>query len=205
MSDSFVQVPPDSNGKQIDVSQLSINGQNVQRQRIIIGDNTGTASYATCIGTTPVGTEGALVVRNIPSGIQNVSLSSLPAISLAAGTTIIINNVPAYVSASRGPSITVVSTSATVALIGTPSAGNCIYLTKIACTNGGSLLTRGDVYAGSSTSSPICQMYMAASGGGFTMDYNPPIKVLSGTAVNARVKPNASQVIFNVHFYVAPK
>jgi hypothetical protein len=189
MSNSFVQLPPDSSGKSVDASSLNVGASTVQRQRIIIGDNTGTASYATCMGTTPVGTEGALVVRNIPSGVQ----------------TIVQNATPQYNTASQGPKCVTLSTSAAVALIAAPGAGLCVYITKIASANGSATLTRGDVYGGSATSTAMASLYMAASGGGFVMDYNPPIKTLSNTAVNARVKPAVSKCMFNVHFYVAPK
>ncbi len=223
MSDSFVQLPPDSSGKSVDASSLNVGASTVQRQRIIIADNTGTSSYATCMGSNPVGTEGALVVRNIPSGTQPVSgtislgastanIGTINNISAPAncliglsspalgsngaakaiwgdgyGRQVIIQNHPSlYNTASHGPKCVTLSTSAAVALIAAPGAGLCVYITKIASANGSSL-------------------YMAASGGGFVMDYNPPIKTLSNTAVNARVKPSVSKCMFNVHFYVGPK
>lgn len=40
MADSFIRVPPDSTGKLIDTSQLTVGGNDVQRERMIIGDNT---------------------------------------------------------------------------------------------------------------------------------------------------------------------
>src|SRR5437879_8342381 len=107
MADSYVQVPPDSTGKQIDVTSLDVGVNTVMRQRIVIADNVGTATFATILSSGPVGTEGGLVVRNIPSGTQNVgivagvanigTINNISAtvkvafaggISLAAGTTI---------------------------------------------------------------------------------------------------------------------
>lgn len=40
MADSFIRVPPDSTGKLIDTSQITIGANDVQRERMIIGDNT---------------------------------------------------------------------------------------------------------------------------------------------------------------------
>lgn len=115
------------------------------------------------------------------------------------------NHVPLLPSASHGPKCVTVSTSATVALVGAPGAGLCVYVTQIACTNGSATLTRADAYAASQTASCVTQMYMAANGGGFVQNFDPPIKVLSNTALNSRVKPNVSQAIFVVHFYVGAK
>lgn len=39
MADSFIRVPPDSTGKLIDTSQLTVGANDVQRERMIIGDN----------------------------------------------------------------------------------------------------------------------------------------------------------------------
>jgi len=108
-------------------------------------------------------------------------------------------------TASHGPKCVTLSTSATVALIAAPGAGLSVFISMIAGTNGSATLTRGDVYQTSATASCVAQMYMAASGGGFVMKYDPPIQLLSNSALNARVKPNVSQVIYNVHFYVGPK
>lgn len=45
MSDSFVQVSPDSTGKLIDNSQLTTTSGTVQRQRVVVGDNTTSGNY----------------------------------------------------------------------------------------------------------------------------------------------------------------
>lgn len=49
--DSYVQVAPDSTGKKIDNSQLTrADGTVVQRQRVVIGDDTDPAQQATVFG-----------------------------------------------------------------------------------------------------------------------------------------------------------
>lgn len=120
MADSYVQVPADSSGKKIDAASLDVGVNTVQRQRIILADNSATATYATCLASTPAGTEGALVVRNIPSGTQtvtgavglsgtavcqitssvNLNISAMPAVALAAGSANIgtINGISATVT-----------------------------------------------------------------------------------------------------------
>lgn len=117
----------------------------------------------------------------------------------------ILNHPSLYNTASHGPKCVTCSTSATTAIVAAPGAGLCVYITKIAATNGSATLTRGDVYGVSATATAMCSLHMAASGGGYIMDYNPPIKTLSNSAVNCRVKPSVSKCMFNVHFYVGPK
>lgn len=46
MTDSFVEIAPDSTGKFIDTAQLTVNATTVQRQRMVLGDNTTAANYA---------------------------------------------------------------------------------------------------------------------------------------------------------------
>ena len=103
MANSFVQVPADSTGKKVDASSLDVGVDSVQRQRVILADNTGTSTYATILSADPAGTEGGLVVRNVPSGIQGVSnvagTALMGVVSLAAGTANIgfLNNISATV------------------------------------------------------------------------------------------------------------
>ena len=46
MADSYIQVPPDSTGKLLDMSALTTTSGTVQRERVILGDNTTAANYA---------------------------------------------------------------------------------------------------------------------------------------------------------------
>ena len=122
------------------------------------------------------------------------------------GRPVVVNNHPSLLpTASHGPKCVTCSTSAGIALITAPGAGLSVYITQIACTNGSSTLTRADVFQVSATASCVAQMYMAASGGGFVMNYDPPIQLLSNSGATCRVKPSVSQAIFNVHFYVGAK
>ena len=113
-----------------------------------------------------------------------------------------VNAQPEQYSASRGPKTVVVSTSVGVVLVAAPAAAEHIYVTMLGVTNASSTLTRADVFAASQTGSTVCKMVLAASGGGFVMHYDPPIKLNSATQLTCRIKPNVSECFFNVHFYV---
>lgn len=57
MADSFVQVAPDSTGKKVDTSQLVDGANTVERQRVVLGDDTDVNSLAR------VTSDGELVVE----------------------------------------------------------------------------------------------------------------------------------------------
>lgn len=76
MGNASIQVPPDSTGKRVDATSLDVGASTVYRQRIVLGSDTGTATFATVMSSGPIGTEGGLVVRNIPTGVQDVSLNA---------------------------------------------------------------------------------------------------------------------------------
>jgi hypothetical protein len=78
MADGFVKVAPDSTGKIIDTSELTVNAQTVERQRVVLGDPTIAAALAVIANANPAGTEYGLVVRTIPSGTQAVSQGGAP-------------------------------------------------------------------------------------------------------------------------------
>ncbi len=140
--------------------------------------------------------------------VENISATVIVAgvVSFGPGTSnigsIFGNAQPTKYSASWGPKTVVVSTSANVTLVASPGAGNHIYVTMLAATNGSGTLSRADIYQSLETGSTIAKMSLAASGGGFVIHYNPPVKLESATALTGRVKPNASDCYFNIHFYV---
>lgn len=121
------------------------------------------------------------------------------------GRLVTISNHPALLpSASHGPKTVVISTSASVALVAAPGANLSVYVTGLMATNGSATLTRADCYQASATAAPDVAQYLAASGGGFSVKFDPPWQISANTALNARIKPNASQALFTIHFYVAP-
>ncbi len=73
MADGLVQVPADSIGKKVDMSELVVGANTVERQRMILADDAVAAALSKVLNATPAGTEYGLVTRNIPSGTQPVS------------------------------------------------------------------------------------------------------------------------------------
>lgn len=89
MADGFVQVAPDSTGKQVDTSELLVGVITRERQRMVLGDNADAAGLAAVQNITPVGTEYGIVTRPIPSGVQTISQlesSTTGSISAVAGS-----------------------------------------------------------------------------------------------------------------------
>lgn len=103
-------------------------------------------------------------------------------------------------SASRGPRCIIASTSSTVILASAPGAGLSIFVTSIAVSNASGSNTRARV--GSSATPGNVTMLMAQSGGGFVMNFAPPWQLSANEALLVSVKPNASEGIFNAHFFV---
>ena len=65
MPDGTVQLAADSTGKKVDTSELTVGANTVERQRIVIADDSVAAALAKIINSAPAGTEYALVVRPI--------------------------------------------------------------------------------------------------------------------------------------------
>ncbi len=130
MADSVIQVPTDDVGKKVDTSQLVVGANTVERQRIVIGDNTGTATFALVTSASAQAGDAGLVVMPktatvvLAAGtsnfgtLNNVSATVVVAgtVSLGAGTANIgtINNISATVTVSG-----TVSLGASTANIGT--------------------------------------------------------------------------------------
>ena len=66
-------------------------------------------------------------------------------------------------------------------IVAAPGAGLAIYVTSVMCGNTSGTLTRVDIKEGSTAriSQPL-----AASGGGFSRDYDPPWQLPANTALN---------------------
>ena len=71
MADGIVQVAPDSTGKKVDATELTVNSQTVERQRVNLADPSAAAGLASVLNTAPA-SEYGLVTRNIPSGTQTI-------------------------------------------------------------------------------------------------------------------------------------
>src|SRR4051794_37817934 len=96
MADGFVQVQPDSTGKQVDTSELTVGLNTVERQRIVLADGTNAAGLGAVQNTAPAGTEYGIVTRPIPSGIQTVAQAEVN----ATGTLAAVADPPVTLSLS---------------------------------------------------------------------------------------------------------
>jgi len=119
------------------------------------------------------------------------------------GRLVVVNHHPSLApSASHGPKVVTISTSVSVALIAAPGSGLVAYVDSIMVTNGSGTLTQFIAYEASATATPVLGAYLAASGGGYVRNYDPPVRVSANTVLNGRIKPNASQVLVEIHFHV---
>lgn len=122
------------------------------------------------------------------------------AVSLVANTAYHPTGAP---SASHGPKTVSMTASATVALIAAPGASLSIYVTGMLATNGSSTLTQLQIYEASATATPVIAPFLAASGGGFSTQFDPPWRISANTALNARLKPSVgATVCVTLNFYV---
>lgn len=100
MGNGIVQVPPDSTGQKVDGASLDVGANTVIRQRIVIGDNSASAQFATV-------TNGALSV----AGTFNVS--GTPSVVLAAGT----GNIGTVNDISRTVSVVIAAGAANIGTV----------------------------------------------------------------------------------------
>jgi hypothetical protein len=72
VADQTIKITEGS-GKALDVTELTVGANTVERERINIADPATAAGLAKVLNAAPVGTEYGLVTWNIPSGTQSVS------------------------------------------------------------------------------------------------------------------------------------
>lgn len=68
MADGYVQVAPDSTGKKIDNSELTVGSNTVERQRVVLGDDAEGAALALVTRTEPEAEAYGLATREIAGG-----------------------------------------------------------------------------------------------------------------------------------------
>lgn len=69
MADGFIQVAPDSTGKKVDNSELTVGANTVERQRIVNADDTVAAALARVLNAQPASTDYGLAVRQAGDGL----------------------------------------------------------------------------------------------------------------------------------------
>lgn len=146
------------------------------------------------------------VAIGTPFTINNISATAIVAGALNISGSVVISgsvNIFApgeFVSASRGPRCVLVSASANATLVAAPGAGLCIFVTSLAVSNASGSNTRSRV--GTSASIGQVTMMLAASGGGYVMQFTPPWQLSANEALLGSVKPSVSEAIVNIHFFV---
>ena len=175
-----------------------------------------TVSVVLAAGTANVGRINDISATVTVSG--NVNISATVTAVLGAGVANIgsVNNISATVmvavagytpatmaimSASHGPKCVTASTSANVTLVASPGAGLFVYVTQLMVGNNSSTKTLARI--GTSASISTVVQPLAADGGGFVLNFDPPWKLSASEAAVCSVKPNVSQVYFTINFYVA--
>lgn len=77
MAAGTVQVPPDSTGKILDTSELTVGANTVERENVVAADPTDASGLAKVKNAAPGAADYGLVTRNIPSGTQAVDGSGV--------------------------------------------------------------------------------------------------------------------------------
>lgn len=156
------------------------------------------APVALAAGTNNIG-----FINNISAPVALAAGSAnIGSINNISATTIVALGITAIISASHGPRCVTASTSSNVTLIASPGVGQSIYITQLAVSNAGAAGSRARI--GTSSSLATIVMFCASAGGGFVLNFDPPWKLSASEAAICSVKPNTSDALFNVNFYVAP-
>lgn len=195
MANSFVQVPPDSTGKAVDATSLDVGATTVYRQRIVIGSDTGTATFAEVLSASAVAASHGLVVRPctatvvVASGTINVNggvaisgtATVVGVMELTAGTANIgfLNSISRTVQVAVGTPFIIQGISTTVQVaIGTPFTINNI--SAVVAVTGGVAIS-GTATVVNATASP---MMIAA------IDVTDGSRVNVGDSANTAIRVN---------------
>lgn len=185
----------------------------------------GLAAGTQHIGEVNISIMPAVVVTSITNAIN---VSAMPNVVLAAGANNIgtLNGISAVVSVniaaqsagqvlnvtnnfrgalatpsvSHGPLTVVVGSGSATATLVTSAGAASIYVDSLLCTNGGAALCIISVLE-KSLSAAVVQ-YLAASGGGFSHNFDPPWKISAGASLQAFLN-SGGPVNVTVNFHVA--
>ena len=100
MADGLVQVPPDSTGKKIDTSEITVGANTVERQRMVVADPATATALAVVQSANPGNSDFGLTVRSVGTVAQGTSLGSTP-VGLNGGS--VTTNAPAYTTGQISP------------------------------------------------------------------------------------------------------
>lgn len=119
------------------------------------------------------------------------------------GRQVVVVNFPAAVAvdSTHGPKTVTLTLTSDAALVAAPGAGQSIYVTSISASNTSATKSRVDIKDGTTIR---YSMMLAADGGGFVQDFNPPWKITANTALNGALGTAVTDVRANIHYFVAP-
>lgn len=166
----------------------------------------GTANFGTLNNisrSVEVVISGTPTINNISRTVEVVVSTPFTVDAISATVTVTTTNpwVVAAPSSSHGPKMVVISTSTTATIIVAPGAGNFVYVTSLAVSNGGTVNT--EAHVGPSVSTSYVTMFLQSAGGGFVMNFDPPWRLPGNEALLGYVNPNSSgNCYFNVNFFV---
>lgn len=109
MSDTYVQVQPNSTGSLIATRQITVNSQNVQLQCFVLGDPTTADHYAAVTAKGTQGAYGLAVQRLHDSGRNPVTLFATPVTGVTAEGLITATQVLGGVAQASATNYTVTS------------------------------------------------------------------------------------------------
>ena len=93
MADGIVQLAPDSTGKKVDTSEITVGANTVERQRIALADGTTAAGIAVVTNAIPSGaSQYGLVVRPYPfsDGTSQVAIKAASTAAVAADPALVV-------------------------------------------------------------------------------------------------------------------
>ena len=146
MADGIVGLQPDSTGKKVDTTEITVGTNLVERQRVHLA-GTAAAALVEPINVAPAGTEYAVPTRNIPSGTQ--------AVNIASGA--IPSNVTVTGSLTASDAVVVAPTGDGALLSGASTAGSIVAIAVPSGFESWTLLIKnrvsGAIYTEASTNS----------------------------------------------------
>jgi len=106
-----------------------------------------------------------------------------------------------------GPKTVTLTATTNAAVLAAPGAGLSLHITRIKVGNTSATLSRIDLVEGgtdgASDGTIVDSMPLAASGGGYTFDFDPPYKLPANTAFKARLGVGVTDIRLNLMYYTS--
>jgi hypothetical protein len=106
-----------------------------------------------------------------------------------------------------GPKTVTLTAATNAAVLAAPGAGLSLHITRVKAGNGSATLTRLELVEGGADAGTdgtiVDSMPLAANGGGFVFEYDPPYKLPTNTAFKARLSTGVTDVRLNIHYFTS--